>query len=338
MDFHTVVGEFVALRQEVKLLTRSTRNQQELNSETLQQLSRTVETLRQSLEKQGEAEVQAKESLLRPVVKALVDAYDSLTLAGREVLRAREAVLNSLEQLAEMVAETVAHNQRVAAAARRILVEPSADKANVAAVTAAKKVPGAAEPEPRRPPWWRRWFSGTVEPPTIAPAPETVVAEPPSPAKPPETEAFESERVLASEEVEVGESKATFETAEPEHAPESLETEAFESETADEPELDITEPKPISAVEPLVERTVQLLNSIVTGYTMSVQRLERTLDQQGLEAIPCVGEPFDPELMEVVDVVTGSGLPAGIVVKEVRRGYLWRGRLLRYAQVQVAKS
>jgi molecular chaperone GrpE len=71
---------------------------------------------------------------------------------------------------------------------------------------------------------------------------------------------------------------------------------------------------------------------------MSVQRLERALQQHGLEPIPCVGQPFDPETMEVVEVVPQSDGGGSEVVEEVRRGYLWRGRVFRFAQVKVAKS
>jgi molecular chaperone GrpE len=84
-------------------------------------------------------------------------------------------------------------------------------------------------------------------------------------------------------------------------------------------------------------RVRQLVTSMVTGYTMSVQRLERALEQHGLEPIACVGEPFDPDVMEAVEVVTESGRDSTSVVEEVRRGYLWRGRLFRPSQVKVAR-
>jgi molecular chaperone GrpE len=86
------------------------------------------------------------------------------------------------------------------------------------------------------------------------------------------------------------------------------------------------------------ERLRQMLNSLMTGYTMSLQRVERALRQHGLEPLPAVGEPFDPETMEVVEAVTDSGHAPGTVLDEVRRGYLWNGRVFRYAQVRVAKS
>lgn len=87
-----------------------------------------------------------------------------------------------------------------------------------------------------------------------------------------------------------------------------------------------------------VERVKQLLASLATGYTMSLQRVERTLRQQGLEPIETVGQPFDPERMEVVEAVTGSGRANNEVIDELRRGYLWNGRVFRFAQVRVAKA
>jgi molecular chaperone GrpE len=86
-----------------------------------------------------------------------------------------------------------------------------------------------------------------------------------------------------------------------------------------------------------VKRVRRLVNSLIDGYTMSLQRLERTLEQVGLEAIPAVGEPFDPEMMEVVEVVHEAGREVTEVLDEVRRGYLWQGRVFRCAQVRVAR-
>jgi len=78
-------------------------------------------------------------------------------------------------------------------------------------------------------------------------------------------------------------------------------------------------------------------DSLLTGYAMSLNRIEHVLPQLGLEAMICAGERFDPEFMEVVEVVTGGELPPGEVVDEVRRGYLWNGTIFRYAQVRVAR-
>jgi molecular chaperone GrpE len=85
-------------------------------------------------------------------------------------------------------------------------------------------------------------------------------------------------------------------------------------------------------------RVRQTVGGLLTGYAMALQRLERALAEQGLEPIPAAGEPFDPERMEVLEVVAGSGRPSGEVIEEVRRGYLRQGRVFRHALVRVAKG
>jgi molecular chaperone GrpE len=86
-----------------------------------------------------------------------------------------------------------------------------------------------------------------------------------------------------------------------------------------------------------VGRLRQQVEALLVGYDMSLQRLERAVQQQGLERIACVGEPFDPETMEVAEVVRDASRGSTEVIDELRPGYRWRGRLLRYAQVRVAR-
>lgn len=80
------------------------------------------------------------------------------------------------------------------------------------------------------------------------------------------------------------------------------------------------------------------LDALVAGYEMSLDRVERALRRHGLEPLLCVGEVYDPESMEAVEAVAGSGRPAGEVIEEVRRGYLLNGRVFRTAQVRVARG
>jgi molecular chaperone GrpE len=91
------------------------------------------------------------------------------------------------------------------------------------------------------------------------------------------------------------------------------------------------------SAEPAPPRHRQILDALLAGYQMSMQRIERALEQNGLEAISCTGAPFDPETMEVAEVVRAEGRAGTIVLDEIRRGYLWRGRLFRCAQVRVAR-
>jgi molecular chaperone GrpE len=81
-----------------------------------------------------------------------------------------------------------------------------------------------------------------------------------------------------------------------------------------------------------------ILDALLVGYQMSLQRIERSLTQEGLEKVPCAGLPFDPETMEVLEVVREPGRTGTVVIEEVRPGYLWKGRLFRFAQVRVARA
>jgi molecular chaperone GrpE len=85
------------------------------------------------------------------------------------------------------------------------------------------------------------------------------------------------------------------------------------------------------------DRLRTLLAGVADGYALSLRRVERVLPQFGLEPIPGDGLPFDPELMEVVEVLDAPGRESGAVVEEVRRGYRWDGKLFRPAQVKVAR-
>src|SRR5262245_762553 len=80
------------------------------------------------------------------------------------------------------------------------------------------------------------------------------------------------------------------------------------------------------------------LDGLIAGYKMSLSRVDRVLGEFELETIPVDGRPFDPELMEAVEVAGETGRPAGEVIEEIRRGYLWRGEWFRFAQVKVARE
>jgi molecular chaperone GrpE len=86
-----------------------------------------------------------------------------------------------------------------------------------------------------------------------------------------------------------------------------------------------------------LERLRETIDAAVAGLEMGLQRIGRGMRTHGLEPIAAIGVQFDPESMEAIEVVADSDRPAGEVVIELRRGYRWNGRVLRYAQVRVAK-
>lgn len=85
------------------------------------------------------------------------------------------------------------------------------------------------------------------------------------------------------------------------------------------------------------EKLRPLLAGVSDGYALSLRRVERLLPEYGLETFACVGEPFDPEFMEVLEVVDDPGQASGTIVEEVRQGYLRDGKVFRFALVKVAR-
>src|SRR5881296_2767641 len=73
-----------------------------------------------------------------------------------------------------------------------------------------------------------------------------------------------------------------------------------------------------------------------SGVLLIRERLWRTLEKEGLEEIPALGAKFDPELHDAMAQRRSETHPAGTVLEVLVPGYLFKGRVLRHAQVVVA--
>ncbi|MBI4613756.1 MAG: nucleotide exchange factor GrpE [Planctomycetes bacterium] len=72
-------------------------------------------------------------------------------------------------------------------------------------------------------------------------------------------------------------------------------------------------------------------------YLQELERLvARILAEAGVHEVPGPGHPADPRYHRVVEAVPGAGRPAGTILKEYRKAYLWNGALLREGQVVVS--
>jgi molecular chaperone GrpE len=74
---------------------------------------------------------------------------------------------------------------------------------------------------------------------------------------------------------------------------------------------------------------------VLAGVRGTFHQLMDVLGGEGLEMTRAEGEAFDPNLHEAVGGVAGDDL---VVAREVRRGYLLKGRVLRPAMVLVAAA
>jgi molecular chaperone GrpE len=81
------------------------------------------------------------------------------------------------------------------------------------------------------------------------------------------------------------------------------------------------------------------LDHMREGVQMTANLFRSKLQGLGIEAIPALNQPFDPNLAQAVGTVrvTDAGRD-GVVVEEVQTGYLMNGQLLRPAQVRVGNK
>jgi len=79
-------------------------------------------------------------------------------------------------------------------------------------------------------------------------------------------------------------------------------------------------------------------SSLLEGIEVIRKKLWKMLSCEGLCPIEAVGKPFDPHMHEALQEIETSDYPEGIVVQEVRKGYLLNGKVFRPSLVKVSRS
>jgi molecular chaperone GrpE (heat shock protein) len=79
------------------------------------------------------------------------------------------------------------------------------------------------------------------------------------------------------------------------------------------------------------------LNAWLRGLALVRDRFLALMAQEGIHPIPVLKQPFDPRLHVIVQVEARSDLPPNTILREVRRGFRQANRVLRYAEVVVAR-
>jgi len=75
----------------------------------------------------------------------------------------------------------------------------------------------------------------------------------------------------------------------------------------------------------------------VKGIGHIVKQFQDTLKQFGLQPIPAVGQPFDPNLHHAVSKVPDGGQPTGTIVEELKTGWRSGDRVIQPSDVVVAE-
>jgi len=77
-------------------------------------------------------------------------------------------------------------------------------------------------------------------------------------------------------------------------------------------------------------------SALLKGVEMIHKNLTRMLEREGLERIDAVGKIFDPKFHEIVVKIPRNDCEEGLVLEEVRKGFVFKGRVLRPCMVNVS--
>jgi molecular chaperone GrpE len=77
---------------------------------------------------------------------------------------------------------------------------------------------------------------------------------------------------------------------------------------------------------------------IFSGMSMILKQLNDFLADNGVQPIEAEGEKFDPNLHEAIAREASDEIPEGTVVRQTRRGYRLKDRLLRPSSVVVSSG
>jgi molecular chaperone GrpE len=77
---------------------------------------------------------------------------------------------------------------------------------------------------------------------------------------------------------------------------------------------------------------------VFSGMSMVLKQLMDFLTEQGLQPIDATGQKFDPNLHEAIAHEPSEQFPEGIVIRQTRRGYRMKDRLLRPSSVVVSSG
>ncbi|RLA21712.1 MAG: nucleotide exchange factor GrpE [Gammaproteobacteria bacterium] len=84
-------------------------------------------------------------------------------------------------------------------------------------------------------------------------------------------------------------------------------------------------------------KDVHFIERFKEGQMMALRRFEQLLQEHQVKVIDCVGKRLDPVTMSAVETEQDVTRENGLVLQELRKGFLFKGQVLRLAEVKVNK-
>jgi molecular chaperone GrpE len=77
---------------------------------------------------------------------------------------------------------------------------------------------------------------------------------------------------------------------------------------------------------------------IFAGMNLVLKQINDFLAENGLQPIDAVGQPFDPNLHDAIAHEPSATVPENTIIRQTRRGYRFKDRLLRPSSVVVSSG
>lgn len=78
------------------------------------------------------------------------------------------------------------------------------------------------------------------------------------------------------------------------------------------------------------------ITSLYKGVEMIFKSLNELLNNEGIQAIECVGKPFDPQYHQPLLMEDSEEYPENTVIEELQKGYILNNRVIRPSLVKVS--
>ena len=83
---------------------------------------------------------------------------------------------------------------------------------------------------------------------------------------------------------------------------------------------------------------MQKLEGLLAGVDLTRKGLEAMLERFDVVPLDLVGQPFNPDEMDALTMEVSDEVPASHVLREFAKGYMFKDRILRHAQVVVSSG
>ena len=85
-------------------------------------------------------------------------------------------------------------------------------------------------------------------------------------------------------------------------------------------------------------KKIDSTGALLEGVEMVYKNLYAILEREGLTRIEAVGKPFDPNMHEILAKVLTDDHEDGIVIEEARKGFMFKGKVMRPSVVMIASK